>query len=242
MGCVMTKEEKREYYRKWREKNINKIREYKRLYYYRNIEKERKARREYARKHKEQYNKWKKNNPEKLIVYRKRYYDQNKKMLNRKSTEWQKANRERVLANRKITRNWEHNKQREIKYKIEHAEEHKKWRREYLKTPKGKEVLFNQNNNRRLRSKTPTEERIKICAWIKKVRSKTEFKCYWCDKKYPIVEMHIDHVVPLSACGVNRLDNLCTACKKCNLSKQGNPITVWVGKLNQKEGQLKLAI
>lgn len=58
-----------------------------------------------------------------------------------------------------------------------------------------------------------------------------KYRCVYCGKRFPADQITIDHIVPISAVmkkrkyrkklpyGVNDMDNLVPACKKCNLRK-----------------------
>lgn len=43
--------------------------------------------------------------------------------------------------------------------------------------------------------------------------------CQYCGKVYPIKELTVDHIIPVSRGGGNTWKNLVTACKKCNTKK-----------------------
>lgn len=43
--------------------------------------------------------------------------------------------------------------------------------------------------------------------------------CQYCGAKSPAVELHVDHITPVSSGGTNELENLITACASCNLGK-----------------------
>lgn len=45
------------------------------------------------------------------------------------------------------------------------------------------------------------------------------FTCVYCGRRPPHVELHVDHVRPVSKGGTNDLSNLRTACNECNLGK-----------------------
>lgn len=45
------------------------------------------------------------------------------------------------------------------------------------------------------------------------------FKCRYCGRSPPEVELHLDHVVPLSRGGTDDESNLCAACQACNAGK-----------------------
>ncbi|MBW2596963.1 MAG: HNH endonuclease [Deltaproteobacteria bacterium] len=45
------------------------------------------------------------------------------------------------------------------------------------------------------------------------------FTCQYCGRRAPDVELHVDHIIPLSRGGTDDLDNLVTACSECNIGK-----------------------
>ncbi len=45
------------------------------------------------------------------------------------------------------------------------------------------------------------------------------FTCQYCGRKPPEVKLHIDHLLPWSAGGLNVAENLRTSCEPCNLGK-----------------------
>jgi len=49
------------------------------------------------------------------------------------------------------------------------------------------------------------------------VFARDKYTCVYCGAKG--VELHCDHVIPISKCGSNEMDNLTTSCQKCNLVK-----------------------
>lgn len=51
------------------------------------------------------------------------------------------------------------------------------------------------------------------------ILSRDNFTCQYCGRRAPNVELHIDHVHPLSRGGANHQGNLVTACVDCNLGK-----------------------
>lgn len=53
--------------------------------------------------------------------------------------------------------------------------------------------------------------------------------CWWCEKK--LGKYHIDHRIALSRGGTNWPNNLCLACRECNLSKNNKMPWEWNGRL-----------
>lgn len=55
------------------------------------------------------------------------------------------------------------------------------------------------------------------------------YTCQYCGAKAPSVELHVDHIVPVSKGGTNDLSNLVTACAECNLGKSNLETTKFTG-------------
>jgi len=52
-----------------------------------------------------------------------------------------------------------------------------------------------------------------------RILERDHFRCRYCGARAPEVELHIDHILPVSLGGGNDQHNLCAACKSCNLAK-----------------------
>ena len=50
------------------------------------------------------------------------------------------------------------------------------------------------------------------------------FTCQYCGASAPDVELHVDHILPVSRGGTNNELNLVAACKSCNLAKRDQPL------------------
>lgn len=51
------------------------------------------------------------------------------------------------------------------------------------------------------------------------------FTCYYCQEKFPVKQLHIDHVLAISRGGEHIEENLCAACATCNLRKHAHSVT-----------------
>lgn len=51
------------------------------------------------------------------------------------------------------------------------------------------------------------------------ILKRDEFRCRYCGRCAPNVELHIDHVIPRAKGGLTKAENLITACSECNLGK-----------------------
>ncbi len=59
------------------------------------------------------------------------------------------------------------------------------------------------------------------------VKKRDNRTCQLCGAKAPSVEIHVDHIVPLSKGGATTLDNLQVLCSACNLGKGDRDDTDW---------------
>ena len=58
----------------------------------------------------------------------------------------------------------------------------------------------------------------------RRIFARDRFACYWCDARVTIGHnATLEHVVPRSHGGSNRMDNLVTACKPCNEARGDHP-------------------
>lgn len=106
---MKTKEEKKEYYREYREKNKEKIREYYKEYSQKNKEKMKEQRRKHYLENEEKRKEYREKNKEKIRERTRKYREKNKEEIARKKKEYYKKNRDRILKanakkNLKITR------------------------------------------------------------------------------------------------------------------------------------------
>lgn len=56
------------------------------------------------------------------------------------------------------------------------------------------------------------------------VLKRDNFKCVYCGKSAFETKLHIDHIIPISKNGNNKIENLQTLCEVCNLSKSNKII------------------
>jgi hypothetical protein len=51
------------------------------------------------------------------------------------------------------------------------------------------------------------------------------FKCYYCGRTPPDVNLQVDHVLPVSKGGTSEITNLVTSCFDCNIGKSNKDLT-----------------
>jgi 5-methylcytosine-specific restriction endonuclease McrA len=152
----------------------------------------------------EKHKKYEDSHQEEIREYQRQRYVKNKAEINARNSDWYYANRDKRLASI----------------------------REYKKTPDGKSVRVRSEHKRRSLeagsngSFTAVDiEAIRIGQTDKRGR----VRCWWC--RNPMSEWHIDHRIPLARGGSNYPNNLCLACPRCNMSKQGKTPQEWAGRL-----------
>ena len=97
----------------------------------------------------------------------------------------------------------------------------------YRKTYKQNKEMLKDVRKRKRKSFT---EKIR-----EEVKEKFKGKCFYCGRK--LKEMHVDHLIPLSAGGRHTIKNFVLACAWCNVSKKNmHPIShLWTLHKNEKK-------
>lgn len=184
---------------------------------------------EYRDSHKEEV----KNYPSSQSSYRKKYladnnehineqrrgrYSKNKEKYSERNKKWFSENREEILS--KQRENYRNNTESYSQY-------NKKWR------DKNKDYILLKNRQRE--HKLNDFPKIKQKE-INKLLQDHDNKCFYC-KVYVKrgVNLHIDHVVPLSAGGPHIIDNLVPACKTCNLKKGKKSLQEFLNKIGENK-------
>lgn len=167
--------------------------------------------------------------PSHQLEYRRRYYLRNreKKILVRKAYE---------AANPAKVKLW--GAKAGAKYRAAHPDqkrEHYQANRDvlrakaraYHKSSYARRKAHISAVNRRchaVRRNAPTDNLVDHV--IKSFKEQPTFLCYYCDAEFSADKLHIDHIIPLSRGGSHTVDNVCTACAFCNLSKNAKFGTV----------------
>lgn len=74
--------------------------------------------------------------------------------------------------------------------------------------------------------KKPKEKgEVKITPSLRfKVLKRDNFTCQYCGRKAPKVELQVDHIIPTSKKGKDKLQNLITSCRECNIGKSNREL------------------
>lgn len=176
-------------------------------------------RRRYARtyylKHKERLKPvrraWVLKNMAKWSNYQSQWRRNNSNLSCGYSKAWRDRNPElaRTVWKRWDSSNPEKRKQIGRKYRIRHPE-----------------MAVRQNTIRRLRVGDFDRYQPLIDSLVREVSKLPKVVCTYCRKKI-VGKCHFDHIVPISRGGKHVRENLCVACKRCNLSKGPKLLTEW---------------
>ena len=163
----------------------------KKIYYKNNIEKSLEDMRQYYLRNKET-----------ALKRAKAWYESNKDKRIVSSRKWREKNKDKYLEScRKATKKWMKN----------NPEYRNKWRKENpLKSRQ-----YDHNRRAILRN---DKNKISADEWMA-VLDFYEHKCLRCGKSDKEVDLHIDHVIPVSKSGKNVIENIQPLCKSCNSKK-----------------------
>lgn len=131
----------------------------------------------------------------------------------RRMSAWMEINGDRYRASVR---------ERSKKQRVIRAEKDKAWRKEYLKTERGKANVSRYVHKRRMaiESKLST---LTAEEWAQIKSSQCE-RCAYCRE---VKRLTMDHVIPISRGGVHTKENVVGACMPCNLSKSNKLLSEW---------------
>lgn len=105
------------------------------------------------------------------------------------------------------------------KYHAKHKEKinarHSAWMSRNLDKHRAK-----QARRRAIKRGVTIGDRSAIAAIYRRATSSKLVRCYLCDKKIPVGQRHVDHIIPLKRGGEHSVKNLAIACVGCNLNKR----------------------
>ncbi len=174
----------------------------------------------------------------------KRYYERNKvELLAKKSSynkELYKRDRDRILAVGRAynARNKEKIKAQQKQYNklksAERARKNKAWResnaewiQKYRKENRHVEIR-SASKRRALKRGATVSDLEAIRKWTARITSSPAFRCYYCDRLTSSLDVHFDHILPLSRFKLHNITNLCASCSSCNLSKGVKLPSEWI--------------
>lgn len=153
-----------------------------------------------------------------------RWASKNREYLRHKSRAYQLANKERLSIK---------NIQYKRAHKKEGAAQNRAWRLRnkahrdaYMKAwwaknrHRKKAYDIKRRVKRRLRESQSYVGDGVVNALISSWKSQSLFRCYYCGFEYSRLELHVEHVMPISRGGTHTVGNVAKSCSHCNQSKK----------------------
>ena len=79
-------------------------------------------------------------------------------------------------------------------------------------------MMFDIISEQDIRKEKEKARKLRKTAWW--MRKTSEEKCHYCNRKVGLVNLTMDHVVPLSRGGKSSKGNIVPSCKECNNKKK----------------------
>lgn len=176
--------------------------------------------------------------PVKNAQYSRDYYLAHKEEYAARGRSWSSKNKERRVQHTMTWRakNSDRHKQYQKEWREKNRARIEEARIQNKHKQKGYEAAYNNRHpgrklaskmKRRALERASTINLESIQQWMQSVKSGQSFVCYYCGKRFPVENLHFDHIVPLSRGGPHSVENLCASCSGCNWSKGDKPLRVW---------------
>lgn len=213
----MTKEEMREYQRKYYERNKEKAQ----AYYAKNKDKISARSREYYSKHRENQAKYARKynaeHKEKHLAYVNKYVATHREEYNAYQRKWRLEHPDSVAKTRSkylsVPANKKKANDRSLKYNAEHKEEVSRRGKEYYQKHKEKRAAWRSAYRAR---KSHNGGNYTATEW-EELLMRYDYTCLRCGRDD--VKMTVDHVIPLDQGGTNGIGNIQCLCFSCNSAK-----------------------
>ena len=184
---------------------------------------------------------YRQDNKEYIKEQRKRYYEDNKKNIIEKVKQYQTDNKQSIPKRNKQYRNnnSEHIAEYNIRYRQDNKEAIAEYIKEYYKqyakdnkdTLKGKAKQYQKEHLQEACIRNKKRDAIKhllpatltIAQW-ENIKLYFNNTCCYCGKELPLAQ---EHFIALSMGGEYTHNNIISACKSCNSSKQDRDFFVW---------------
>lgn len=154
---------------------------------------------------KKRSDKYRKVHMEKLLERGKQYRLSNREKVSRSQAEWCSRNKhKRAASSRRFRRN-------HPGYYTQYWKDYRIKNREYVASLNLKHKIIRRGACIGDSAVGPL-----IAQW----RREPRFECSYCRNEFSTREhLQVDHIIPISRGGKHTVDNVCRACKRCNLSK-----------------------
>jgi len=214
---MITKEEKKEYMKKWRENNKEEISIKAKKQYQNNKEEINEKHKEYRKNNKDKLSEYAKeyreNHKEEASEYQKEYRENNKEELDKYNKEWRENNKDKLSEyTKEYNKKWrENNREKinkhhndrmktDINYKLAHN----------LRSRLNRAIKNNQKSGSAVRDLGCSIPQLRIY-----LESKFQFGMNWDNWNYK--GWHIDHIIPLSSFDLENREELLKAVNYINL-------------------------
>ena len=204
---------------RWREANPEKAREYSRCWRKANPEKAREAGRRWRKANPEKYReacrlrgrRWSEVNPERRREAYRRHREANREKLRKACLRWRNANLEKArdASRRYVLANPEKAKQASLRWRRNNPEKGREARRR-------REAMKRAGRRLTLVPLTFKQKRERMALFGD--------LCAYCGTAGPLT---VDHVLALSAGGLDEAGNIAPACRSCNSGKWTRPVEGW---------------
>ena len=195
--------------KEYREQNKEKTKNYRD----KNKERIKEIWREYYEQNKEKIKSYRDKNKDSRIKYDKEYREQNKEKIKKKKKEYYFKNRDKIY--------------KKINYKYHNNSSFKlvnNFRNSNYKNLKRALEYYNNGKSDKLPTKSPSRMLLKLYEI-------QNHNCPYCFNNMKD-DIHIDHIIPLSKNGSNKVHNLILCCSYCNLRKNAKELDIWLSECN----------
>lgn len=200
---------KREYDKKYREKNKKKIADSRVKYHEKNREKLLLKSKKWRDENKDYLQQFRAENREDIKRRNKEYWAKNKEDEKIRIKKWRQENADHIKRYRKINRDRD-----------------KEAARKWYRTERGRSLSITRTNQRRAKIKKLRND-FTAKQWSECLNH-FEYNCAYCGKHYELLEQ--EHFVPVSKNGHFTKSNIVPACKSCNTSKSNKSFFDWYPK------------
>lgn len=183
----------------------------------------------YPGRRSEIWNRYYYRNHKKLSVHRsvfnKRVYPERKERLLAKNRNYHSENKTKIRVQQKEYR--KRNALDRASYNKIWRLKNKEWIQRYRAENRHVEIR-SAAKRRSLKRGASVRDLEAIKMWTRSITSSVAFRCYYCNRMVSSMDVHFDHILPLSKFKIHNITNLCASCPACNLSKGAKLPSEWI--------------
>lgn len=143
---------------------------------------------------------------------------------------YQKKRATRIEASRQwAIRNRDRRRAYDLAYRTRNGakrlEQIRAWRLRNPKRYKAWARIWYQKYRAAKRSATINSASIRV--FVQTIMAKRTAVCYYCRRRVSVKQIEFDHMIALANGGAHSVENLCTACKRCNRQKGARSLQRW---------------